>query len=61
MSLLLILLVLIAVGLILWGIEKFLPLDATIKRIIQIVAIVLVVIWLLKELGVFALLASVTI
>jgi len=37
---------LIVVGLLLWAVEQ-LPLDATIKRLIHVVAIVFAVLWLL--------------
>lgn len=46
MALFQILIVLIVVGLILWGISQI-PMDATIARIIRVVVIVFVAIWLI--------------
>lgn len=46
-----ILITLIVIGVVLYLVE-LIPMDATIKRIIQIVAILLVVIWLLSSFGV---------
>jgi len=43
------LIALVIIGAVLY-IVTLLPIDATIKRIIQVIAIVLVVIWALKEL-----------
>lgn len=50
MSLIAILIALIVFGLVLY-IVGLLPIDATVKRIIQAVAIVLLVIWLLLKLA----------
>lgn len=56
MSLVTIIIVLVLVGFFLWLIEKYIPMDATIKRILEIVIIIVVVIWLL---GVFGILGSI--
>lgn len=61
MSLITVLLVLIAVGVILWLVNTYIPMDANIKKIINIIAIILVVIWLLEALGIIPLLSSVKI
>ncbi len=53
MPLLTVIIILVAVGVILWAIEKYLPMDAQIKRILQIVVIVAVVIWLASLFGIF--------
>jgi hypothetical protein len=54
MSLVLVVIVLIAIGFLLWALETKMPwMDATIKRIIEIVIIVVVVIWLLQLFGVW--------
>jgi len=45
-----ILVALVILGLILWVVDQ-LPLDATIKRIIHVVAIVVAVLWCLQALG----------
>lgn len=44
-----IILTLVVIGLILWGLDQI-PMDATIKRIIHVVVIILVVLWLLQVL-----------
>ena len=47
-----ILLVLIGVGVILWLINKYIPMQSTIKNILNAVVVIVVVIWLLKVFGV---------
>lgn len=51
MSLITILLVLIVVGVVLWLINAFIPMDSKIKSILNIVVVIVVVIWLLKAFG----------
>lgn len=51
MSILTILLVLIFVGVILYLINRYIPMDATIKNILNIAVIIVVIIWLLKVFG----------
>jgi hypothetical protein len=51
MPLLTILLVLIVVGVILWLINSYIPMDSKIKNILNIVVVILVVIWLLQAFG----------
>lgn len=52
MSLIGLVLTLIVVGVLLFLMEKYVPMDATIKRIIHIVVIIAVVLWLLAAFGV---------
>ena len=47
-----VLLVLIAVGVVMWFVNTYLPMDAKFKRLLNIVAIIMVIIWLLKVFGV---------
>lgn len=61
MSLLTILLVLVLVGLALWAINRFIPMDAKVKTILNWVVIIVLVIWLLKALGVLSALGGVTV
>lgn len=61
MSLLTIVVVLVVVGVALWAINSFIPMDASIKRILNIVVIVVVVLWLLKAFGILDSLGSVTV
>jgi hypothetical protein len=51
MPLLTILLVLIVVGVILWLINSYIPMDSKIKNILNIVVVILVVVWLLQAFG----------
>ncbi len=48
-----IILVLIAVGVVLWLINKYIPMQGTIKTILNAVVVIVVVIWLLKAFGVW--------
>jgi hypothetical protein len=52
MPLLTILIVLIVVGVILWLINNYIPMDRKIKNILNIVVVIVVVIWLLQVFGV---------
>jgi hypothetical protein len=61
MSLLYIVIVLIVIGIALWLINTYVPMDAKIKKIINIIVVIVVVIWLLRALGAFAYLERVTI
>lgn len=61
MSLLHIILALVIVGLILWLINNYIPMDPKIKRAINIIVIVVLAIWLLKALGVVAYLQGITV
>lgn len=51
MSLLTILLVLIVVGVILWLVNTYIPMDRKIKSILNAVVVIVVVIWLLQAFG----------
>ena len=51
MPLLTILIVLVVVGVILWLVNTYIPMDGKIKSILNIVVVILVVIWLLKAFG----------
>jgi hypothetical protein len=52
MPLVQIVLVLIVVGVLLWLINAFIPMDAKIKSILNIVVVIAVVIWLLQAFGI---------
>ena len=54
MPLLTIVLVLIGVGVILWLINTFIPMQRTIKSILNAVIVIVVVIWLLNVFGVLS-------
>jgi hypothetical protein len=53
MSLLVVLLILIIVGFLLWLVNTYVPMDGTIKKIFNIVVVIVVIIWLLKVFGLF--------
>ena len=51
MSLLTIILVLIVVGVLLWLVNNYIPMDGKIKGILNAVVVILVVLWLLQAFG----------
>lgn len=61
MSLLSIILALIVVGILLWLVNSQIPMDATIKKILNIVVICVLVVWLLKVFGLWAALARISV
>jgi len=52
MSLVSLVVILIVVGVLLWLVNTYIPMEATIKRIINIVVIMAVCIWLLSVFGI---------
>ena len=54
MSLLYIVLVLIVVGVVLWLINRYVPMASSIKTILNIVIIVVVILWLLRAFGIIS-------
>jgi hypothetical protein len=61
MPLLTILLVLVVVGVLLWLINTYIPMDSKIKNILNVVVVILVVLWLLKAFGLLDNLKSITV
>lgn len=51
MSLIALVLTLIVVGVLLWLVNTYIPMDAKIKKILNIVVLVVVVLWLLYAFG----------
>lgn len=51
MSLLTIVIVLVVTGIILWLINSYIPMQSTVKRILNIVVVIVLIIWLLKAFG----------
>ena len=49
---------LIIIGLVMWLVNNYIPMDAKIKKILNIVVFVCVILWLLQVFGVFSLLHS---
>jgi len=54
MPLITIVVVLIIVGVLLWLVNQYIPMDAKIKTILNIVVLIAVVLWLLNVFGLFA-------
>jgi hypothetical protein len=52
MSLVSLVVVLVIVGVILWLINNYIPMDAKIKKILNVVVVIVVIIWLLQAFGV---------
>ncbi len=52
MSILTIIVVILVVGIILWLINSYIPMQRTIKNILNAVVVIVLVVWLLKEFGV---------
>ncbi|MES2371144.1 MAG: Thivi_2564 family membrane protein [Bacteroidota bacterium] len=59
MPILTILIVIIVVGVLLWLVNTYIPMDRKIKGILNAVVVIVLVIWLLKVFGVFSSLGSV--
>ena len=51
MPLLQLVIILVAVGVVLWVINSYIPMQATIKKILNAVVIIAVIIWLLSVFG----------
>lgn len=61
MSLITLIVVLVVVGVILWLVNTYIPMDAKIKQILNIVVIIVVVLWLLSVFGILPDIGSVRI
>lgn len=61
MSLVTLFLVLIVVGVLLWLVNTYIPMDRKIKNILNVVVVILVVLWLLRAFGVLDSLNSIRI
>ena len=59
MSLLTIIIALCVAGIILYAVNRFIPMDPKIKTIINWVVVIILVVWLLKGLGVLAILSGI--
>jgi hypothetical protein len=51
MSLLSLIVTLVVVGVLLWLVNTYIPMDSKIKNILNVVVVILVVIWLLQAFG----------
>lgn len=59
MPILTVLIVLVVVGIILYLVNTYIPMDGKIKNILNVVVVILVIIWLLKVFGLFAAIGNV--
>jgi len=59
MSLLTVVIVILVVGIVLWLINSQIPMQPTVKKILNVVVIVVLCVWILKALGAWQYLASV--
>lgn len=58
MPILTIVLVLIAAGVVLWLVNKYIPMQSTVKSLLNAVVVIVLVIWLLKVFGVWGSLST---
>lgn len=61
MSILTIIIVIVIVGVILWAINNFIPMDGKIRTILNAVVVILLIVWLLQAFGVLGSLGRVRI
>ena len=61
MPILTVLIVLIVAGVILYLVNNYIPMDGKIKKILNVVVVLVVVVWLLKIFGVFTYLKDINI
>jgi hypothetical protein len=59
MPLINILIVLVIVGFLLWLVNNYIPMDGKIKKIVNIIVLIVVVIWVLKAIGLLSKLTSI--
>lgn len=59
MPLIQLVIVLVVVGVVLWLINTYIPMEATIKKILNVVVIIAVILWLLSVFGVLGSLSGV--
>lgn len=59
MSLINVIIALVVVGVLLWLINNYLPMDGKIKNILNIVVVIAVILWLLRAFGILGSLGSI--
>jgi hypothetical protein len=52
MSLLTIIIVIVLVGMLLWAINQFIPMDSKVRSILNAVVVIVLVLWLLRVFGI---------
>lgn len=58
MSILYVVLVLAIIGVALWALNTFIPMEGRIKQLINVLVIIVAVVWVLKVMGVWAMIAG---
>ena len=61
MSLIHLVVVLVVVGVLLWAVNRYIPMEPRIKSILNVVVIIAVILWLLSAFGVFGSLSGIRI
>jgi len=61
MPLIQLIIVLVVVGVVLWVINSYIPMQATIKKILNVVVVIVVIIWLLSVFGLIGNLSTIRI
>jgi hypothetical protein len=56
-----VIIILVVIGVVLWLINNYIPMQSTIKTILNVVVIIAVVIWLLNVFGVIGSLSGITV
>lgn len=59
MSLISLIVAIVVVGILLWAINSYIPMDDKIKKILNIVVVVVLVLWILQAFGVWGYLSGV--
>ena len=59
MPLIHLIIVLVVVGVILWLVNSYIPMDAKIKKILNVVVVIAVILWLLSAFGVIGSLSTI--
>ncbi|MGA2225889.1 MAG: Thivi_2564 family membrane protein [Syntrophobacteraceae bacterium] len=59
MPLIHLILILVVIGVILWLVNNYIPMDYTIKRILNVVVVICVIVWLLSVFGVIGSLSGI--
>ncbi len=61
MPILTLIVILVAIGFIMWLVNTYIPMQPNIKKILNVFVVILVIIWLLKVFGILGTLSSATI
>lgn len=61
MSLISLVITLIVVGVLLWAVNTYIPMDSKIKKILNVIVVLVVVLWLLQAFGILGSLSNIRI